>query len=1053
MTNSNYRALGCRKKQSTKMFVLTLLLILPVLLFSQEQKEITGTITAETDGSPLPGVTVLDTSDPTNGAVADFDGFYRITVKNTGTKLKFSYLGFKEQTISIDGRTTINVQLSEDLAQLDEVVVVGYGTQKKVNLTGSVETVTFDEEVNQPVTNSGQLLYGRFSGVQLTQSSGSPGADGSSIVIRGIGTFGNSSPLIVIDNIQYDDLSAFNNLAPSDIKSVTVLKDASASAIYGARGANGVILVTTRRGLADSFQISYNGFYGIQSATVTPNFLGSADYATLINEKFENQDGPGFEPRYTAEQLEAIGNGSLPDQFADTNWAEEVLRSAYIQNHNFSFSGGSKKTTYRVSLGYLGQDAIIKSKFKSERYNLSMNINSDLKDWFNLSYVSNTFWRHNEGPTGGQSAFSGDNGIVFSFQRTAPTIPTFYSNGEFGIVDGAFSNSNASFPTQNPLRRGFLGNFESNTINTSQRVGATFKIAKNFTFDTSGSANIIYNNTSDFTPSAVLNDFNGDPIIVNEVNSLRNSTIFDYTLLNENILRYNKDIGENHSLGVLLGHSASYARRDGFTGRLSGFPTDNLEEFGAGGVVDPTVSGPPAENDGDTVYEEAYQSFFSRINYSYKDKYLAEFNLRRDGSSKFGSSNRYGNFPSASVGWRISQENFLSNSKIVSNLKLRASWGLSGNDRIRNYIFAQTFSPSIDYVLGNDNTVVGVAVTNVANPNIRWEETEQYDIGLDLSLFSNKLEIIADYFNRNSRDILYTNFPIPNTIGVTNLAAQNAASLVNTGFEVGVNYRGEIGKSKFSIGANMTKLINNEVTGLGDGGEETVTNTNIIRVGEAFRSYYGYQAIGVFQSLEEIANAPTQFDNPNTAPGDLRYADVSGPEGIPDGIVNADDRTIIGDPNPDLLYNFNGSLEIGNLDFNFLFQGVKGVDRLLMGNGNLPIADNRSNALEFWINRWTPENPSANLPRVGGQNNTEVSSFYIQDASYLRLKNIEIGYSLPAEVSEKINIDKLRFFIGAQNLLTFTGLEYFDPERANGSQSNRAAPLYKTFTFGLNVKL
>lgn len=357
-------------------------------------------------------------------------------------------------------------------------------------------------------------------------------------------------------------------------------------------------------------------------------------------------------------------------------------------------------------------------------------------------------------------------------------------------------------------------------------------------------------------------------------------------------------------------------------------------------------------------------------------------------------------------------------------------------------------------MLGTDNiTVVGVAVTSLANPTIRWEQTEQYDLGLDVSLLKNRIEIVADYFNRKSEDILYTNFPVPSTLGISNLAAQNAASMLNEGFELGVNYRESIGKAKFSVGANITKLLKNEVTGLGEGGEETITDSNIIRIGEPFRSYYGYQAIGIFQSIAEIASAPTQLGNANTAPGDIRYADISGPDGVPDGVVTADDRTIIGNPNPDLLINFNGAFEYGGLDINFLFQGVSGVDRLLMGNGNLPMLDDRSNVLTYWMNRWTPENPSTNLPRVGGQNNAIVSSFYIQDASYLRLKNIELGYSLPEAVTKKISINKFRVFVGAQNLFTFTGLENFDPEGASGNQSNRNAPLYKTITFGINLKL
>lgn len=1006
------------------------------------QNTIAGKV-SDSNGQPLPGATVL-VQNTNRGTSTDFDGAFSMEASK-GEVLEISFVGFAKKLITVGDLKNYNITLEEDTAQLDEVVVVGYGQQKKVNLTGSVETITFKEEINQPVTNSGQLLYGRFSGVQLTQTSGSPGADGSSIVIRGIGTFGNSTPLIVIDNIQYDDLAAFNNLAPSDIESVTVLKDASASAIYGARGANGVILVTTRKGQKDTYQVSLNSYYGFQDPTVVPKFLGALDYANLMNEKFFNEDGAGFQPRYTVEQIEAIRTGSLRDQFSDTNWADEVLRTASIVNHNVSFSGGNKSTTYRVSLGYLGQDAIVRSKFKSERYNLSFNINSSLKEWLTLSSVTNAFWRQNTGPTGGQNAFSGDNGIIYSFQRTAPTIPLFYRNGEYGIVDGAYENSNPSFLTQNPLRRGYLGNFESDNVNISQRIGLSFNITDNLTFETSGAANLIYSNTSDFSPRWELLDWDGNVVIRNDLNNLNNSTNFEYRLLNENILKYSRSINDVHNFGFLFGHSISYLRNDGFSGQLSGFPTDNLEEFNGGGVVDPAVSG--------GAYEEAYQSFFGRINYDFDGKYLAEFNLRRDGSSKFNSKNRYGNFPSASVGWRISKEEFMKKLDFINNFKVRGSWGISGNDRIGNYIFAQTYNPGIDYVLGNDATVVGVAVTSLSNPTIRWEETEQYNIGMDLGLFKNKVEIIADYFNRDSKDILYTNFPIPNTLGVTNLQAQNAASMINKGLELGINYRDNIGDLKFSLGANFTKLILNEVTGLGEGGEETITNTNIIRIGEPFRSYYGYQAIGVFQSLDEVVNSPAQFGNSNTSAGDIKYADISGPDGVPDGVVDADDRTVIGNPNPDLLVNFNGSFEFKGFDLNFLFQGVSGVDRLLMGNGNFPLSDDRSNALEYWINRWTPDNPSSNLPRVGGQNNTLVSSFYMQDASYLRLKNLEFGYSIPGEFLKKMKIEKLRFFVGGQNLLTFTGLEYFDPEGASGNQSNRNPPLYKTFTFGLNLKL
>lgn len=1018
------------------------LLLLLVGQVAISQTIITGTVT-DVSGQPLPGASV-SVENTNRGSTTDFDGKFTVEAKK-GEILVISYVSFVTAKLTVDDRTAYTIALKEDSAQLDEVVVVGYGQQKKVNLTSSIGTVTFKDEVNQAVTNSGQLLYGRFSGVQLTQTSGNPGADASSIVIRGIGTFGNFTPLVVIDNIQYDDLTAFNNLAPADIETISVLKDASASAIFGARGANGVVLITTRKGNKESSEVSYNGYYGVQDVTVNPKFLNASNYAMLMNEKFRNENGPFFNPRYTADQIEAINNGSLPDQFGNTNWADEVLQQASIVNHNLSFSGGSKNTSYRVSMGYLGQNSIIKSKFTSERTNLSLNLTSKIKEWLTLSTVTNSFWRRNEGPTGGQGAFDGDNGIIYSLQRSAPTIPAYYSNGEYGIVDGAYQNTNPSLLTQNPIRRGFLGDFNSDNINISHITGVTINFTKDISFETRGSINVIYGNSSDFSPRTRINDWDGNEVASGLLNNLDNSTSFEYRWLNENLLKYKKTFNENHTVGALLGHSVSYLRNDGFSGQLSGFPTDNIQEFNGGGVIEPAVSG--------SAYEEAYQSFFTRLSYDYKGKYLAEVTLRRDGSSKFGPVYAYGNFPAASVGWRVSKEKFMEDFTAVSDLKFRASWGISGLDRIDNYIPPQTYNPNIDYVIGDDTTVVGVSVTALANPFVRWEETTQYDLGLDLAMFKNKLEFIVDYFDRNSKDILYTNFPIPNTIGVGTLKAQNAASMINTGLEVGVNYRDKIGDVKFSAGANLTKFLKNEVTGLGDGGEETITATNIIRIGEPFKAYYGYQALGIFQSLEEVVNAPTQFGNNNTNAGDIRYADISGPDGVPDGVINADDRTVIGNPNPQLLLNFNFSVEYKGFDLNALFQGVYGVDRLLMGNGNFPFADDRSNALEYWVNRWTPDNTTSGLPRVGGQNNTIVSTFYIQDASYLRMKNLEIGYSLPKKFLDTFKMSKLRFYVGAQNFLTFTGIEYFDPEGGAGNQSNRNAPLYKTVTFGLNIKI
>ncbi|SDD18624.1 TonB-linked outer membrane protein, SusC/RagA family [Algoriphagus faecimaris] len=998
---------------------------------------------SSSDGEALPGVIVLEKG-TNNGTVSDIDGNYSISIASPESVLVFSLIGFSNQEVVVGNQTTINISLAESEALLDEIVVVGYGEQKKLNLTGSVETIKFDDAVNTPVTNSAQLMYGKFAGVQLTQSTGLPGADASAIVIRGIGTFGGSNPLVVIDNIQYDGLAEFNNLAPSDIESISVLKDASASAIYGARGANGVLVVTTKKGTKGKFSVDYNAFTGFQRVTVVPEYLDGVNYATLLNERTRNINGPDAPLRYSEEDIAAIRSGSNPDQYANTNWAEVALRDAPIQNHYLSASGGTDRMTYRLSLGYLNQEAVVRGKFKSDRVNLGINLNVKPNDWLTITNVTNAYWSRFMGPSGGAGAITGETGIINQFQRSTPTVPVYYQNGEFGIVDGAYENVNFSFPINNVLLTGTQGDFSRDNINISERIGLTAKLAEGLFFETSGSAIINFANISNFNPRLTTRDWEGNVVNQNDLNSLSNNLNFNYRLLNENILRYNTNIQGTHNLGFLLGHSVIYDKVDGFSGSLQGFPSDAIQEFDGGGVLNPSVSGGASE--------EAWQSFFARVNYNYMEKYLFEANVRRDGSSKFGANNRYGTFPSLSAGWNIARESFLENSNFLSDLKIRASWGLSGNDRIGNYIFEQTYNTGLDYHLGQDVIVPAVALTSLANPFITWETIEQFDIGVDVALLSNRLNITADYFKRISSDILYTNFPIPNSIGVTNLAAQNAAGMENSGIEMSVNYRETIGKLTLNLSANVTKMADNKVTDLGPGGEETISGQTIIRIGAPFNAYYGYQVLGVFQTEEEVDAAPQQFGNNQTAPGDLRYADLSGPDGEPDGVIDAFDRTIIGNPFPKWIYGFNANFQMSGFDLSLVFQGVGRVDRILNSNGQQPMPGDRNNALSYWIDRWTPENPSETLPRLGGVNNTVTSTFYVQDMSYLRLRNIELGYTFPSDISKFALMKRARIFVSGQNLLTFTKVKNFDPERQRGGNTDLTTPLYKVFSAGVNLK-
>lgn len=883
-------------------------------------------------------------------------------------------------------------------------------------------------------------MYGKFSGVQITQGSGLPGADASSVLIRGLGTFGNSNPLVVIDNIQFSGLNEFNNLSPADIESISVLKDASASSIYGARGANGVIIVTTKKGKSGSSSVVYNSYVGFQKATVIPKYLGAVDYATLINERDINQTGPTTNLRYSPADIQAIIDGSNKDQFSNTNWANEILRNAPIQSHYLAFSGGNEKTTYRVSLGYLGQEAIVKGKFKTDRFTLSFNLNSKVKEWLSISNVTNAYWSKFKGPTGGVDAITGETGIINQFQRSHPVVPAFYSNGEYGFVDGTYLKVNAGPPITNPLRRGVLGDYSDDEINIATRFGVKADLTKHLSFETSGSISAQFGSTSNFTPTSDVRDWAGNIVSQNLVNSLRNSTRFNYRLLNENILRYAKKFdGNKHDLGVLVGHSLVYNRNDGFTGNLEGFPTNNLQEFNGGGVLNPNVSG------GASV--ETLQSFFARVNYIYNGKYLFEANVRRDGSSKFGPANKYGTFPSLSAGWRISEEKFLRDVTWLSELKLRGSWGITGNDNIGNNLYSQNYSLSGDYFIGNTIVSTVTLAGGLANPRIRWEKVEQLDVAVDAGFFGNKLQVTAGYFNRKSSDLLYSNYPIPATIGISSLGAQNAADMVNSGTEFSLNYRNSVRKLNYTLGANLSLFADNKVTGLGQGGLQTIGAETIIRVGDPFNALYGYKVLGIFQSTNEVATSPRQFGNTRTAPGDFKYADLNG-----DGVINESDRTVIGNPFPKTVYNFNATLDYKGIDLVLTFEGVGRLDRIMNDNGQRVMEDSRNNILSYLINRWTPTNPSTIYPRAGGQNNAVVSTFFVEDVSYTRLRNLEIGYTLPNSITSKFGVSKLRVYVGGQNLLTFTKFKNFDPERQRGGNSDQNTPLYKVYTFGLNVK-
>ncbi|HSF44822.1 MAG TPA: SusC/RagA family TonB-linked outer membrane protein, partial [Chitinophagaceae bacterium] len=544
-----------------------------LLSIGQTSSRITGTVVSGGDNKPVQSATI-QILPGARKVVSDSKGNFSFLLEDAKSII-VSNVGFLAFEKEIGTETNLQITLDPSPASMQDVVVVGYSQQKKVNLTGAVQTVRFTDAVNQPVTNSAQLMYGKFSGVQLTQSNGLPGNDNSNIVIRGIGSFGSTTPLVVIDNMQYNGLAEFNNLAPTDIETISVLKDASASAIYGARGANGVILITTKKGKKGKSSFDYNNYFGIQRVTVVPEYLDALNYALLRNERDLNANGPTAPLRFDAAAIEAIRTGSDPEKYGNTNWAETLLQDAPIQQHYMSFSGGGDNTTFRISAGYLSQDAIVQGKFKNKRYSMGIAINNKSNNWLSVAFNSNSYWAKFTGPAGGPDAITGETGIINQFQRSSPVVPNYYPNGEYGFVDGAYQNVNFSYPINHGLFRGNYGDYENDNINTSNRLGITANFLKDFSFEISGSININSNNTSNFSPTRIDRDWDGNVVNQSDVNQLTNEYGVYYRLQNENLLRYQKDLGD-HKISAMAGYSAIYDRTDGFRGSLQGFPSNSI---------------------------------------------------------------------------------------------------------------------------------------------------------------------------------------------------------------------------------------------------------------------------------------------------------------------------------------------------------------------------------------------------------------------------------------------------------------------------------------------
>lgn len=999
------------------------------------QFSVSGTVT-DNFGIPLPGVNIVEKG-TSNGAVSDFDGNFKLSVSDKNAVLVFSFIGFKAKEINLNNKTTINVSLEENAQAIDEVVVVGYAKTKKVNLTGSISTLKIDDVVSQPVSNTAQLLYGRVSGVQLEQNSGEPGS-GSSLTVRGP-NINNSNPLIVVDGIQVDN---FNEISPSDIESFTILKDAASAAIYGSQGANGVILITTKSGKSGKLKMQLNSSIGIITPVALPELLRGADYARAMNER-EVYEGSGA-VLYSDDIISQIENGTAnPDYFGNDDWFKALFGQGIYRDQYLSASGGTDKSTYLFSMRYNGQEGTLNGKSMAESYNVRAKIDTNVNDWLTIGV--NMVGNYQKTLASGSDVEGGDGGIFRGVMQRNPLQPIRYTNGDYSAgqsFDGVniLPAGNQIFNVQNGDN--IVDNFSINT-----QLYAKIKLMEGLSYEPAFVHRYRGIFEERFNPTFQLFDGPDRQNVSSEQNPniLFRNAGFSNSYQIDNLIRYNKNINEKHDFGLLLGHQLIV---DDFKLNLFNVTVQNLASNDLRAINNGVASTLLSNGTGPT--EKKLQSFFSRFEYRFDDKYLFEANFRIDGGSQFPPSSRYGYFPAFSAGWRISQEEFMSSTKdVISELKLRGSWGKLGSlNSLSLYPYQQTFGVGADYIFGeNDSNLTdGAAVRALANSDLKWEETTTTDIGLDLTLY-NKLSLTFDWYQRDTDDILLR-LPIPVIVGDLTPPFVNAGEVSNKGWELSASYFNQIGKDfDFRVGMNISKNVNETIALPGIENGEIINGALLIREGLPLNSYYGLVFDGIYQTQEEIDAGPTPVDN-GTVPGFRRYKDISGPDGVPDGRVDVNyDRAVIGNSFPKFVYGFNASMGYKGLDFAITFSGISDVDRLRPQNGNDP---DQGNFLSTWKDRWSPTNPTNEFPVAGSDR--QFSSWDIVDGSYLRLKLAELGYTLPQDITNKFGVDKLRFYVSGTNLLTFTDFtEGFDPEKAAGNRRGENYPLNKSLVLGLNL--
>jgi TonB-linked SusC/RagA family outer membrane protein len=985
--------------------------------YNQRQGIAISGVVKQITGESMPGVTVVIKGTST-GTVTDSEGRFDITAPNSDAILVFSYIGYINKEITVGNQSQINVTLTEDTQQLEEVIVVGYGTQKKVNLTGSVESVSSVDFGKRTVTQASNLLQGKASGISVRQTSGNPAGNSASLLVRGKGTFSGAGtePLVLVDGIE----SSINAVNPSDIESISILKDAASSAIYGSKAANGVILVTTKKGSSGRLFVSYNGMVGKGEPTFLPEMVNSWEYAEIVNEAMTNV---GQQRRYTDEEIQNFRSGTDLINYPNFDHIGHLFGSgsAVETKHDLSMQGGNETTQFLFSLGYYDQQGLIK-KNDGNRYNVRLNVNSKLRKNLNLSVKLSGQKLENNQPHG----YGGLGWIVQGAMRNANTIPGLMPDGYYGRNEVYHPEADLDSKSFVKYKDNFVyGNGDLvweiiENLKVTGQAGYTFGIAETRTFLA----------TYPVTETYGVN-----------MNTLNNSWAKSNRLTLQAIADYNKTFGNHffHLLGGISSQSYFYNDISAFRNQ---FPNNEITQINAGSAAQATNGGTASSN--------KLASYFGRMNYNYMEKYLFEANFRYDGSSRFPAKNRWGLFPSASAAWRISEEGFFKdNISFFNNLKLRFSWGKLGNQSIGDYPYQSILSTGRNYVFANAITS-GVAVTTIPNTEITWETTTITDIGADIGFLDNRFAFTFDYYKKVTSDILY-NVSVSRLLGATP-SSTNAGEVQNTGFDANLSYRNTIGDFSFGI-SGVFSMVHNKVTKIAN--LDYDINAGLF-VGHPIGSNYGYISNGLFADENDVNNSPSQPFTVIANPGGIKLVDINGLDGVPDGKVDSYDRDVIGQPLPITSYGLTINGEYKNFDFDLFFQGEGGRQAMVDMEYFFALNNNGNVQRDYFDNRWTAQNPNphAIYPKILitstlFYNNNRIDYWY-RNATFLRFKNAQIGYTLPQKLSNKISLSKARIYLTGENLFTIT--KYFkgwDPEmNASGS----FYPLVRLYAVGINLE-